>query len=225
MLIDILTLFAEMFTGVCGGSILKRAQEKGLLEIHLTDIRQYARDKHRSVDDSPYGGGAGMVMMCEPVFAAVEDVQRRRGPFDEVILLTPQGRRLDQPLVRQLAQHRRLMLLAGRYEGFDERIREHLATMEISIGDYVLSGGELAAMVLADAVARLLPGVLGDDQSSEEDSFSAGLLEYPHYTRPADFRGWKVPDVLLSGNHQQVQQWRQQQALRRTQQRRPDLLG
>lgn len=224
MRIDILTLFPEMFSGVFGESIIKRAQEKSLLEMVLTDIREYAEDKHRSVDDKPFGGGAGMVMMCGPVFAAVEAVEKQAGPVDEIILLTPQGRRFDQELAQELAQKQRLMLIAGHYEGFDERIREHLATMEISIGDYVLSGGEVPAMVLIDAITRLIPGVLGGEQSCEEDSFSLGLLEYPQYTRPADFRGRQVPEVLLSGNHERVRQWRQAQAKLRTQQRRPDML-
>lgn len=225
MRIDILSLFPEMFAGVFGLSIIKRAQDKALLEIVLTDIRTYARDKHRSVDDRPYGGGPGMVMMCEPIFSAVEDVQTRGGPVDEVILLTPQGRRLDQQLVRNLAAKKRLVLIAGRYEGFDERIRTDLATMEVSIGDYVLSGGEAAAMVVVDAVGRLLPGVLGDDESCVEESFSDGVLEYPQYTRPAEFRGLKVPEVLLSGDHEKLKQWRQRQAQERTRKRRPDLLN
>jgi len=224
MRIDILTLFPEMFSGVFGESIIKRAQEKKLLEMVLTDIRAYAEDKHRSVDDKPFGGGAGMVMMCGPVFAAVEGVRQQAGPVDEVIVLTPQGRRFDQDLARDLAQKQRLMLIAGHYEGFDERIREHLATMEVSIGDYVLSGGEVPAMVLVDAITRLIPGVLGGEQSCEEDSFSLGLLEYPQYTRPADFRGWPVPEVLLSGNHKRIRQWRLEQAKLRTKQRRPDML-
>jgi len=225
MRIDILTLFPNMFSGVFGESIIKRAQEKSLLEIVLTDIRQYARDKHRSVDDKPFGGGAGMVMMCGPVFAAVEDVKQQADPVDEIILLTPQGRRFGQDLARELAQKQRLMLIAGHYEGFDERIREHLATMEVSIGDYVLSGGEVPAMVLVDAITRLIPGALSDEQSCEEDSFSLGLLEYPQYTRPADFRGWQVPEILLSGNHERIRQWRLEQAKLRTKQRRPDMLN
>ena len=224
MRIDILTLFPNMFSGVFGESIIKRAQEKDLLEIALTDIRDYAEDKHRSVDDIPFGGGPGMVMMCGPVFADAEGVKKQAAPVDEVIVLTPQGRRFDQNLARELAQKQRLMLIAGHYEGFDERIREHLATMEISIGDYVLSGGELPAMVLVDAITRLIPGVLGDEQSCQDDSFSLGLLEYPQYTRPADFQDWPVPEILLSGNHERIRQWRLEQAKRRTQQRRPDML-
>jgi len=224
MRIDLLNLFPEIFAGVFQQSIIKRAQEKGLLQIVLTNIRDYATDNHRSVDDRPYGGGSGMVMMAPPVFAAYEDIAQQDGPVDEVILLTPQGQPLTQNLARSLAQKQRLVLIAGHYEGFDERIRRHLATLEISIGDYILSGGEIPAMVLVDALARLLPGVLGDEYSSVEESFSDSLLEYPQYTRPADFRSWKVPDVLLSGNHQEIKNWRQQQALERTRERRPDLL-
>ncbi|MBN1766179.1 MAG: tRNA (guanosine(37)-N1)-methyltransferase TrmD [Sedimentisphaerales bacterium] len=224
MRIDLLSLFPDMFAGVLDQSIIKRARDKGLVEIVLTDIRDYASDNHRSVDDNPYGGGSGMVMMCGPVFDAVEDVRRTGEPVDEIILLTPQGRRFDQPLARKLAGKQRLILIAGRYEGFDERIRRHLATMEISIGDYVLSGGEIPAMVVADAVIRLIPGVLGDDYSQVEESFSQNLLEYPQYTRPADFRGWSVPEILLSGNHAEIKKWRQEQAINRTRQRRPDLL-
>lgn len=223
MRLDVLTLFPEMFLGVLGESIVKRARDKGLVEINLTQIRDYAEDKHRSVDDSPYGGGAGMVFMPGPVFAAVEAVSRQGAAPDEVILMTPQGRRLDQNLAWELAAKQRLMVIAGHYEGFDERIRTQLATMEISIGDFVLSGGEIPAMALIDALVRLLPGALGDEQSCRDESFSHGLLEYPHYTRPSDFRGLKVPEVLLSGNHQAIRAWRQEQAEARTRQRRPDL--
>lgn len=223
MRIDLLTLFPEMFAGVFEHSIVKRAQEKDLLQIVLTDIRDYAADKHRSVDDKPYGGGPGMVMMCPPVFAAVEDVSGHGLAVDEVILLTPQGKPFDQETARQLATRERLVLIAGHYEGFDERIRTTLATREISIGDYVLSGGEIPAMVLVDAVTRLIPGVLGDDQSCCDESFSENLLEYPQYTRPAEFRNMPVPSVLLSGNHGQIEQWRREQARQRTNERRPDL--
>jgi len=223
MRIDILTLFPEMFAGVLGQSILKRAQEKGLVEIILTNIRDFAEDKYRSVDDSPYGGGPGMVMMCGPVFAAAAAVAALAPPPDEVILLTPQGEPFRQGTARDLARRGRLMLIAGHYEGFDERIRQHLATRELSLGDYVLSGGEIPALAVVDAVVRLLPGALGDDESCRQDSFSQGLLEYPQYTRPADFRGWQVPDELLSGNHALIRQWRGDQARRRTRQRRPDL--
>ena len=223
MRLDVLTLFPEMFGAVFGESIIKRAREKGLVEIVLTNMRDYATDAHRSVDDKPFGGGPGMVMMCPPVFDAVAGVKQSAGGVDEIILLTPQGQRLDQHLVGELAQKERLILIAGHYEGFDERIRSNLATREISIGDYVLSGGELAAMVLVDAITRLVPGVLGDERSREEESFSKGLLEYPQYTRPADYRGMKVPEVLLSGHHGKIKEWREEQAKERTRQRRPDL--
>lgn len=224
MRIELLSLFPDMFRGVFGESIIKRARERGQVEIILTHIRDYALDKHRSVDDRPFGGGSGMVMMCQPVFDAVEDCLAKRGAVDEIILLTPQGRPLEQATVRHLAEKTSLMLIAGHYEGFDERIREHLATMEISIGDFVLSGGEIPAMAVVDAVVRLLPGVLGDEHSVVEESFSSGLLEYPQYTRPAEYREWKVPEVLLSGDHGKIRQWRDQQALQRTRTRRPDLL-
>ena len=224
MRIDVLTLFPEMCGAAFSNSIVKRAQEKGLVEIVLTNIRDFAADKHRSVDDKPYGGGCGMVMMCGPVFEAVEALQRQGKVADEVVLLTPQGKRFDQEQARQLAQKERLILIAGHYEGFDERIRTGLATMEVSIGDYVLSGGEIPAMVVVDAITRLIPGVLGDEMSCAEESFSKDLLEYPHYTRPADFRGMTVPEVLLSGNHEKIRQWRQEQAKRRTERQRPDLV-
>jgi len=223
MRIDVLSLFPEMFSGVFGESIIKRACDKGLVEIELADIRDYAGDKHRSVDDKPYGGGAGMVMMCEPVFDAVEDVCSQGGKVDEIVLLTPQGQKFDQKLAQKLSQKQRLILIAGHYEGFDERIRTELATMEVSIGDYVLSGGEIPAMAVVDAIVRLIPGVLGDENSCKEESFSNELLEYPQYTRPAEFHGMKVPDVLLSGNHGVIKQWRAEQAEERTKLRRPDL--
>ncbi len=224
MRIDILTLFPDMFAGVFGESIIKRALTKGLVDIVLTNIRAYARDVHRSVDDKPYGGGPGMVMMCQPVYDAVEDItkQARQQP-DEIILLTPQGEPFKQSIAEELAQKKRLMLIAGHYEGFDERIRTGLATREISAGDYVLSGGEIPAMMVVDAIVRLLPGALGDTASCVEESFSQGLLEYPQYTRPAIFRNMKVPDILLSGNHGKIRQWRMQQAIERTQKKRPDL--
>jgi tRNA (guanine37-N1)-methyltransferase len=223
MRIDLLTLFPEMFSVVFGDSILKRAQDRGLVEIVITNIRDYATDKHRSVDDKPYGGGAGMVLMCGPIFAAVEDLRQRGEPADEIILLCPQGRRFDQQMACDLAGKKRIILIAGHYEGFDERIRQQLATREISIGDFVLTGGEVPAMVVVDAVTRLIPGVLGDDESIVEESFRNNLLEYPQYTRPADFRGWTVPDVLLSGNHERIRQWRLDQAHERTRLKRPDL--
>ena len=223
MQIDILTLFPAMFDGPLTESILKRAQEKRLLSIQLHDIRNYTSDKHRTVDDTPYGGGGGMVMMPGPLIEAVEDV---RGPDTSVpvILLTPQGRVFTQRVAQELAQHPRLVLICGRYEGVDDRVRQTVVTDEISIGDYVLTGGELAAMVIVDAVARLIPGVLGARWGAEEDSHAMGLLEYPHYTRPPEYRGLKVPDVLLAGDHEAVDRWRRREAIRRTWRRRPDLL-
>src|SRR5229473_7799275 len=216
---DIFTLFPGMFEGPLTESILKRARERGLLSIALHNIRDAATDKHHIVDDYPYGGGAGMVMKPEPIFAAVEPVYQG-GP---IILLTPQGRLFSQQMAQALAQEPRITLLCGHYEGVDERVREHLVTDEVSIGDYVLTGGELAAMVVVDAVSRLIPGVLGDDASSKEESHSEYLLEYPHYTRPPEFRGWRVPDILLSGHHAQIARWRRKESLRRTRQGRPDL--
>ncbi len=216
---DIFTLFPDMFQGPFTESILKRAQERGLLSIALHDIRNVVTDKHHIVDDYPYGGGAGMVMKPEPIFAAIEAVYES-GP---IILLTPQGRLFNQQIARALAQEQRVTLLCGHYEGIDERVRQHLVTDEISLGDYVLTGGELAAMVVVDAVSRLIPGVLGADASIQEESHSGNLLEYPHYTRPPEFRGWRVPDILLSGHHAQIARWRRKESLRRTRQRRPDL--
>jgi len=216
---DIFTLFPDMFQGPFTESILKRAQERGLLSIALHNIRDVATDKHHIVDDYPYGGGAGMVMKPEPIFAAIEAVYES-GP---IILLTPQGRLFNQQIARALAQEQRVTLLCGHYEGIDERVHQHLVTDEISIGDYVLTGGELAAMVVVDAVSRLIPGVLGADASIQEESHSGNLLEYPHYTRPPEFRGWRVPDILLSGHHAQIARWRRKESLRRTRQRRPDL--
>jgi tRNA (guanine37-N1)-methyltransferase len=223
MRFDVLTLFPEMFTGPLQESIIKRAQERGLISVHLHNIRDYATGRHRITDDAPYGGGGGMVMKPEPIFAAVEAVLGDEKGVP-VILLSPQGRLFTHEVARELSRYPRLVLICGRYEGVDERVREHLATDEISIGDYVLSGGELAAMVIIDAVTRLLPGALGDPGATFEDSYAWGLLEYPHYTRPAVFRGWAVPEVLLSGNHAAIARWRREQALRRTLERRPDLL-
>ncbi len=223
MRIDILTLFPGMFSGPLTESILKRAQEKGLLSVHLHNIRDYTSDKHHTTDDAPYGGGGGMVMLVEPLVRAVEDV-RGTDQGTPVILLTPQGRVFTQRVAYELAAHERLILICGRYEGVDERVRQLVVTDEISIGDYVLTGGELAAMVIVDAVTRLIPGVLGARWGAEEDSHAMGLLEYPHYTRPPLFRGLAVPDVLLSGDHQAVARWRRREAIRRTWQRRPDLL-
>jgi tRNA (guanine37-N1)-methyltransferase len=225
---DVLTLFPEIFTSPLQASILKRAIEAGLLEVQLHNIRDYTTDKHHITDDYPYGGGGGMLMKPEPVFAAVESVlgTRDKGQGAEVpiILLTPQGRTFNQDIAWELSKFDRLALICGRYEGFDERIRENLATHEISIGDYVLTGGELAALVLIDALIRLKPGVLGDPAGPIDDSHTNGLLEYPQYTRPPEFRGLKVPEILLSGDHAKIDRWRREQALRRTYQRRPDLL-
>ena len=227
MHIDILTLFPDMFCGPFEESIIKRAREAGLISLAVHNIRDWAPGKHRQCDDTPYGGGCGMVMKPEPIFNAVEAVlgiaPGTPAPCP-IVLLTPQGRPFSQRVARELVQHQRLALLCGRYEGVDERVREHLATDEISIGDYVLSGGELAAMVIVDAVTRLLPNALGDPQATVHDSHANGLLEYPHYTRPATYRGWAVPDVLLSGHHANLTRWRREQSLRRTWQRRPDLL-
>lgn len=219
MHVDIFTLFPDMFQGPFAESILKRAQERGLLSIALHNIRESTSDKHHIVDDYPYGGGAGMVMKPEPIFTAVEAVYQG-GP---IILLSPQGRLFNQHIARTLAQEARVTLICGHYEGVDERVRERLATDEISIGDYVLTGGELAAMIVVDATSRLIPGVLGGEESILEESHSGGLLEYPHYTRPPEFRGWRVPDVLLSGNHAQIARWRRKEAIRRTKASRPDL--
>jgi len=225
MRVDVLTLFPQAFESPLGCSILKRAQDNGLLEIVLTDIRDFAEDSYRKVDDKPYGGGPGMVMMPGPVFACFEHVQNLSPHKSRVILLTPQGRKFDQAKARELSSEERLILIAGRYEGFDERIRLGLSAEQISIGDYVLSGGELAAMVIIDAVARLLPGALGDENSAKDESFSEGLLEYPHYTRPEVFRGMKVPEILLSGDHGKIAEWRRRQSLERTKEWRPDLLA
>lgn len=224
MRFDVLTLFPEIFSGYLGQSILKKSIDRGLVEVHVWNIRDWATGKHKSVDDRPFGGGAGMVLRCEPVFACVEAVQAKvdRG---RLIMLTPQGRRLDQELVEQLAGERRLLLLCGRYEGFDERIRLGLKPTEISVGDYVVSGGEVPAMVIIDSVCRLIPGVLGDEESPRDESFGeARLIEYPHYTRPREFRGMRVPDTLLRGNHQEIARWRRRQAELRTRERRADLL-
>jgi tRNA (guanine37-N1)-methyltransferase len=224
---DLFTLFPELCAAYLQASILKRAQAAGLVSVHLHNLRDYAVDKHQVTDDLPYGGGGGMVMKPEPVFAAVESVLGvgvDGRPPGSIILLTPQGRPFTQKVAQELAGRERLALICGRYEGFDERIREHLATDEISIGDYVLTGGELGALVMVDAVTRLLPGALGDPTGAADDSHAAGLLEYPHYTRPPEFRGWGVPQVLLSGDHARIARWRHEQALRRTWQRRPDLL-
>ena len=224
MRIDILTLFPAMFSGVFGESILKKAQEKHAVTFNVINFREFADNKHKTVDDYPYGGGAGMVLKPQPIFDAVENLRKSTNHQPRIILLCPQGERYTQEKAEELAKEKHLILICGHYEGYDERIREHLVTDEISIGDYVLTGGELGAMVIADSVVRLLPGVLGNEDSPVRDSYSSGLLEHPQYTRPADFRGMKVPEVLLSGNHKLVEEWRQKESLRRTFLRRPDLL-
>lgn len=223
MRIDVLTLFPDMFRMPLSYSILKRAQEQNIVEIVLSNIRDFATDSYRKVDDKPYGGGPGMVMMPGPVFDCVEHVRNQASEPGRVILLTPQGVPLTQAKAVELSAETRLILIAGRYEGFDERIRTGLDAEQVSIGDYVLSGGELAAMVVIDTVVRLLPGALGDEQSATDDTFGDGLLEYPQYTRPEEFRGIKVPDILLSGDHAKIAAWRNQKQLERTQQWRPDL--
>ncbi len=210
-----------MFAGPLDESIIMRARKKGLLDLKIHDLRDWTHDRHRTVDDKPFGGGPGMLMKVEPLFEAVEGLKREG---TKVILLSPSGRKFDQSIARELAKKKDLLLVTGHYEGFDERVRETLADDELSIGDYVLTNGALPAMVVIDAVTRLLPGVLGDDESSRDESFSAGLLEYPQYTRPADFRGMKVPDVLVSGNHAEIEKWRREQARVRTKKQRPDLL-
>jgi tRNA (guanine37-N1)-methyltransferase len=228
MRIDIITLFPEMFRGPFDSSIVARAQQQDIVQIELHDLREWGEGRHRQVDDAPHGGGAGMVLKPGPVFEAVEAISASGGlaePPGHVVLLTPQGRLLDEPIVRELSEQERLILICGHYEGVDERVREHLVDDEVSIGDYVLSGGEIAAMVLVDAVVRRLPGALGGETSLDEESHSGGLLEYPQYTRPAEFRGWAVPEILLSGNHPEVERWRRRQSILRTARRRPDLLA
>ena len=223
MRFDIFTLLPEVFPGYLDTSILKRARERGLIEVQVHNIRDYAHDRHHTTDDTPYGGGGGMVMKPGPVFEAVETVLGE-DPGCPVIMLTPQGRVFDQRVAQELSQHARLALVCGRYEGIDERIREHLITDEISVGDFVLTGGELPALIVVDAVSRLLPDVLGDPEGAIDDSHSSGLLEYPHYTRPPEFRGWGVPEVLVSGDHARIEKWRREQSLSRTFKKRPDLL-
>ncbi|QWU18463.1 tRNA (guanosine(37)-N1)-methyltransferase TrmD [Paenibacillus sophorae] len=241
MRIDVLTLFPEMCEGVFGTSILGKAREKGIARLNAVNFRDYANNKHSSVDDTPYGGGGGMVLKPEPIFAAVEhlldNLEGQSESVDElpgmtqgestnprIILMCPQGRTFDQRIAEELAKEKHLIFICGHYEGYDERIREHLVTDELSIGDYVLTGGELPALTVIDAVVRLQPGALGNESSAVTDSFSTGLLEYPHYTRPAEFRGWKVPDMLLSGHHANIEAWRREQSLKRTLERRPELL-
>ncbi|MCG6536642.1 MAG: tRNA (guanosine(37)-N1)-methyltransferase TrmD [Syntrophales bacterium LBB04] len=223
MRFDILSLFPEMFASPLQSSLLKRAREKGLIDVRLCDIRLYAEDKHKMTDDAPYGGGGGMVMKVEPIDRALAAL----APFDgevPVILLTPQGETFNQKMAEELSSYPRLVLICGHYEGVDERVREHLADRELSIGDYVITGGELSALVVVDAVSRLIPGVLGNSESAASDSFSMGILEYPQYTRPSTYKGWSVPDVLLSGNHAEIESWRRREALKRTWTRRRDLL-
>jgi tRNA (guanine37-N1)-methyltransferase len=239
MRIDIITLFPKICRAPLSESMMKRAQEKRLIDLHIHNLRDWTTDKHHVVDDAPFGGGQGMVMKPEPIFAAVEDLagltpetsNAQRPALNaqlqksRVILMSPAGLRFDQPMATELSAEEHLIIICGHYEGVDHRVIEHLVDVEVSIGDYVLTNGAVAAAVLVDAVVRLLPGVLGDEQSAADDSFSAGLLEAPQYTRPAEFRGWKIPDILLSGNHAEIAAWRQEQALKRTRKNRPDLLG
>jgi tRNA (guanine37-N1)-methyltransferase len=224
MRFDVFTLFPEMFPPYLEESILRRASEAKLMEVHVHNIRDWAQDKHKVTDDAPYGGGGGMVMKPEPIFAALEAGLGAQ-PTCPVILLTPQGRLFNQSVAEEFSRLDHLALLCGRYEGVDERVREHLVTDEISMGDFVLTGGELPALMLIDAVTRLLPGALGDPEGAQKDSHAGGLLEHPHYTRPAEYRSWEVPDVLLSGDHARIAKWRREQALRRTAERRPDMLA
>ena len=221
MKIDVLTLFPAMFSGPLDVSIVQRAREMGLLALRITDLRNYTHDRHKTVDDRPFGGGPGMVLKPEPIFEAVEDLADEK---TQVILMSPAGRVFSQSIARELAQQEHMLFICGSYEGVDERVREALVDYELSIGDYVLTNGGLPAMVVIEAVARLLPGALGDEQSAHDESFSHGLLEYPHYTRPAEFRGMKVPEILLSGHHAEIEKWRADQARKRTAERRPDLL-
>jgi tRNA (guanine37-N1)-methyltransferase len=230
MQFEVFTLLPEVFPPYLESSILLHARQRGLISVNVHNIRDYTHDKHHMTDDTPYGGGGGMVMKPEPVFEALESVlgldphQAPPQPVLPIIMLTPQGRVFSQTVVEELSRHKKIALLCGRYEGLDERIREHLVTDEISIGDYVLTGGELPALIVIDAVARLIPGVLGDPKGAMDDSHATGLLEYPHYTRPPEYRDWKVPDILLSGDHGKIEQWRREQSLLRTLAKRPDLL-
>ena len=226
MKIDVLTLFPEICRAPLSESMMKRAQENKIVDLRIRNLRDWTTDKHHIVDDAPFGGGQGMVMKPEPIFAAVEELQQSaiKNQKSKIILMSPGGRRLDQKLATELSQESHLIVICGHYEGVDHRVIEQIVDLEISIGDYVLTNGAIAAVVLVDAVARLLPGVLGHEQSAHDDSFSAGLLEAPQYTRPAEFRGWKIPEVLLSGNHAEIAKWRKEQALKRTKQNRPDLL-
>jgi tRNA (guanine37-N1)-methyltransferase len=221
---DIVTIFPEMVSAALAAGVIGRAKDRGLLDIVVHNLRDFTTDRHKVVDDVPFGGGPGMVMKPEPFVAAVEHIAARRGTPAAVVLLSPAGKPFTQTRAERFSALGHIVLLCGRYEGVDERVREHVATEEVSVGDYVLSGGEIAALVVVDAVGRLVPGVVGDEQSVEQDSFSRGLLDYPHYTRPAEFRGWKVPEVLLSGHHGEIRRWRQREAIRRTAERRPELL-
>ena len=234
MRIDIVTLFPEICRAPLSESIMKRAQEKRIVDLHIHNLRDWTTDKHRVVDDAPFGGGQGMVMKPDPIFAAVEDLKKQtpnskrptpnaKVQSSKVVLMSPAGRRFDQQIAKQLSQEQHLIIVSGHYEGVDHRVIEHLIDLEISIGDYVLTNGAIAAVVLVDSIVRLLPGTLGHEQSADDDSFSDGLLEAPQYTRPADFRGWKVPQVLLSGNHAEIATWRKEQAIKRTRENRPDL--
>jgi len=226
MRIDIVTLFPEVCRAPLSESIMKRAQENRIIDLHIHNLRDWTTDKHHVVDDAPFGGGQGMVMKPEPIFAAVEDLKSQiEDRKSKIVLMSPAGRRFDQRMAKQLSQEPHLIIISGHYEGVDHRVIEHLIDLEISIGDYVLTNGGIAAVVLVDSIVRLLPGTLGHEQSAEDDSFSNGLLETPQYTRPADFRGWKVPELLLSGNHAEIAKWRKEQAIKRTRENRPDLLG
>jgi len=228
MLIDILTIFPKMFDAVLGESIIKKAQEKNAIEINIIDLRPFTKQKHRKVDDKPFGGGAGMVMNAEPFFEAVNYIRKKTKDQrlkTRVILMSPKGKTLDHNLAKKLSKYEHILLLCGHYEGIDERVREHLIDEEVSIGDFILTGGELAAMVVIDAVARLVPGVLGNSDSHIDESFSNGLLEYPQYTRPADYKGMKVPEVLLSGDHKKIKEWREKKSLKETNKKRPDLVS
>lgn len=226
MKIDILTLFPEVCRAPLNESMMKRAQESGALDLRIHNLRDWTTDKHHVVDDAPFGGGQGMVMKAEPIFKAVEALQSKiENRESKIILMSPTGRRFDQQMAMELSGESHLVVICGHYEGVDHRVIEHLVDREISIGDYVLTNGAIAAVVVVDAIVRLLPGVLGDEQSAADDSFSAGLLEGPQYTRPAEFRGWKVPEVLLSGNHAAIAAWRKEQGMKRTRENRPDLLG
>ncbi len=227
MQVDILTLFPKMFKGPFGESIVKRAQEKGLVKITIHDLRKWSQDTHKTVDDRPYGGGPGMILMCQPIFDAVEQLKSQSSIINHqssIILLTPQGKVFNQKIARQLSKINHLILICGHYEGIDERVRENLVDEEISIGDYILTGGELPAMIVTDAIVRLIPNVLKKPEAIKEESFSKNLLESPQYTRPADFKNWKVPKILLSGNHKKIEKWRKKKALEKTKKRRPDLL-